>query len=244
MGDEMISVILLFYNRTDMMMKRMVEIHQHIHHPNKDIEILLVNNGSDPSKIEKGQIYYWQKMVNWFTVRYIEWETNVGFGGGMNRGASKAEGDYIILLSDDVRIGGDFITPIKEILDQEPNTLVGGEVIWWPGGWNEFEVHRKKVVVPYANGWLLATSKPAWKESGGFDPIYDKFDYEDMDLSTRWHEMNYPIKSLNSPVVSHIGGATINQTNPDREQHTQLNRLKYIEKWCDRLLSLNTKNGG
>jgi GT2 family glycosyltransferase len=239
----MITVVLLFFNRFDLVMRRMLEIHQFIHHPNPMIEILLVNNGSDPDKIDERSVYYWQKMVNWFSVRYLKWEKNVGFGGGMNRGAEQAKGDYIIFLSDDVKIRGDFITPMVEMLNQDPTALVGGETVWWPGGWNEFEVQGKKIVVPYANGWLLGCSKQTWVESGGFDPIYEKFDYEDVDLSTRWHEMGYNVKGLNSPFVQHIGGATISGIETDRGKITQQHRQLYIAKWCDKLLDIGHKKG-
>jgi GT2 family glycosyltransferase len=155
----------------------------------------------------------------------------------MNRAAEKAKGDTLIFLSDDVKISGNFLPLIWKILEEDPTALVGGEVVWWPGGWNEFEIEGKKVVVPYANGWLLACKKSTWVESGGFDPIYEKFDYEDLDLSTRWHEMGYNIKAINSPMVRHIGGATI--SNVGREQITQQHRQIYIAKWYDRLLKLN-----
>lgn len=216
-------------------MRRMLEIHQNIHHPNTNIEILMVNNGSDPKKIEEGHFYYWQKMVNWFSVRYLSWEENVGFGGAMNRGASKANGDRLCFLSDDVKIRGDFLVHIDNILDEDPTALIGGEVVWWPGGWNEFEIKGKKIVVPYANGWLLACSKKSWIESGGFDPRYYPYDYEDMDLSTRWHEMGYNIIALNSPLVQHIGGATISGIDSDRAKKTEQHRQLYIAKWYDRL---------
>lgn len=234
----MISIIIPFYNRYDLIMKRMMEIHSYIHHPNDEIEILMVNNGSDPKKIEEGNIYYWQKMVGWFSVRYLKWETNIGFGGAMNRGVNMAKGDTVVLLSDDVMISGDFIPKVQKLLEQDPMFLVGGEIVWWPGGWNEFEINGQKVVVPYANGWFLACKKELWKISRGFDPLFSPYDYEDMDLSTRWHEMECPLVSMNSPYLRHIGGATISAIDPDRMKHTEQQRQKYIAKWADKLVEM------
>lgn len=237
----MISIIIPFYQRYDLIMRRMLEIHTHIHHPNNDIEILMVNNGSDPAKVEEGNIYYWQKMVGWFSVRYLTWEKNVGFGGAMNRGAEAANGDNLIFLSDDVRISGDFLPLIVNKLNDDPTSLVGGEMVWWPAGWNEFEVDGKPVVVPYLNGWLLACRKEVWKESGGFDPIYYPYDYEDVDLSTRWHEMGYNLVALNTPLLSHIGGATISTLDANRVARTQQHRQKYIMKWNEKLLDISAR---
>lgn len=237
----MISIIIPFYNRYDQIMARMLDIHSHIHHPNPEIEILMVNNGSDPGKIPEGNIFYWQKMVNWFTVRYLKWEKNVGFGGAMNRGAEKAEGDILVFLSDDVKIKGDFLTPLKEMLTTSPTALVGGEMVWWPAGWNEFDTPEGKVVVPYANGWLLACRKATWVESGGFDPLYYPYDYEDLDLSTRWWEMGYPVQALSSPHLQHLGGMTISGLSADRMAITQQHRSLYIQKWNERLPEISRR---
>lgn len=238
----MISIIIPFYNRFDLIMRRMLDIHTYIHRPT-DIEILMVNNGSDPGKIEEANIFYWQKMVGWFPVRYVKWEKNIGFGGAMNRGASLAKGDTLVFLSDDVRISGNFLPLVEDALISDPTALVCGESVWWAAGWNEFVIDGKTVVVPYANGWFLACSKSTWTESGGFDPIYFPYDYEDVDLSTRWHEMGYNLVALNTPFLNHIGGATINALDPDRMARTQLHRQKYIAKWAERLPSIGEKVG-
>jgi GT2 family glycosyltransferase len=246
----MISIIVPFYNRQDMVMRRMLEFHQHFHTGTdqqkhiflpEDVEILLMNNGSDPSKIEEGNIYYWQKLVNWFPVRYHKWEKNIGFGGVMNRGASKAAGEILIFFSDDVIVKGNFLPKILDLLGKDPTALIGGEVIWWPAGWNQFMIDDKEIVVPYANGWFLACRKETWEESGGFDPQYYPYDFEDVDLSTRWHEMGYNIVALNSQLISHIGGATISGFDPDRAAKTQQHRQLYIMKWYEKLPNLNTQ---
>lgn len=234
----MISILMPFYNRYDLVMRRMLEIHTNIHHP-ADMEIVLINNGSRPGSIEEGNIFYWQKMVGWFPVKYLKWETNVGFGGAFNRAIPKSEGDILILLSDDVIIKGNFIPQIESILNQDLTALVGGETIYWAAGWNQFDVAGKPVVITYANGWLLACRRSTWEESGGFDPQYYPYDYEDMDLSMRWHEMGYPIIPLNSQYVSHIGGATIGAIDSDRMATTEKHRQLFISKWYEKLLMLS-----
>lgn len=237
----MISIIIPFYNRYDLVMRRMLDIHTWIPKAKYDIEIVLVNNGSDPAKVEEGNIYYWQKMVGWFPVRYLKWEKNVGFGGAMNRGAEKAEGDILCFLSDDVIIKGDFIPELMTEHEKDPTALIGGEMIYWAAGWNEFEIDGKKLVVPYVNGWFLSCDKEVWKQSGGFDLIYYPYDYEDVDLSTRWHEMGYNIKALNTPKLRHIGGATISGLDSDRMARTQQHRQKYIMKWYEKLPEIHSR---
>ena len=84
----------------------------------------------------------------------------------------------------------------------------------------------------------MACSKVIWEESGGFDSLFLPYDFEDVDISTRWIEMGYNIKAISRSYVSHIGGATIGGIDPNRYKHTEMQRLKYIAKWEDRFPQL------
>ena len=88
---------------------------------------------------------------------------------------------------------------------------------------------------------MLACAKETWKESGGFDPIYYPYDYEDVDLSTRWIEMGYNIKELGGRLLHHIGGATISNLDNNRMENTQQHRQKFIAKWHDKLPNIGKK---
>jgi GT2 family glycosyltransferase len=166
----------------------------------------------------------------------------------MNIGAKIAlhyDAELLIFLSNDVSVTGNFVAQMQRKVTENPNSLIGGEVIYWPGGWNEFTVEGKKFVVPYANGWLLACTAGVWKTIGGFDPIYSPYDYEDIDLSTSAIANGYAIIGLNSEYVRHAHqGSTISTTGKgqNRLEHTKQNRLKYEEKWLGKLDSIMVEN--
>src|SRR3972149_1122004 len=103
------------------------------------------------------------------------------------------------------------------------------------GGWNEVDINGRHYVIPYAEGWLLGCTKKAWKELGGFDLDYGKYDYEDIDLTMKALELGYNIVNLNSHKVKHIGGATIYKVNPNRVEITNRNRILFTEKWKDKI---------
>ena len=223
------SIIIPYYNKWDLVHNRLMEIYKNI----SECEIILIDDDSPNDDCRTGAAW-WQKQVAKHSIRYYKNEKNLGFGGSMNIGAKiaiKNGADILILLSNDVSCRGDFVTPIIAALSEKPKTLIGGELIYHPAGWNEFQLDNgNKFIVPYANGWLLACTTDAWKEFGGFDPIYGRYDYEDVDLSTKALSLGYSVIGLHLPFLHHQGAGTIGY-NPERLKHTEENRLKYINKW-------------
>lgn len=233
------SVIVPFYNRWDLTHACLFGLYQHAP---ENIEIILVNDASSDSDCRSGAAW-WQKRAARHKIRYLENKTNLGFGGSMNRGAKVAHGDVLIFLSNDVIIYGDFISEILEKIRGTQNSLVGGRLVYWPAGWNEFEDADGKIIVPYAEGWLLACKKEIWHNLGGFDRRYGKFDYEDVDLSTAALLGGVELIGLNSQNVRHLGGQTAGYDDC-RMRITQRNRLIYIEKWRNELHLLKNLETG
>jgi len=202
-------------------------------------EIILVDDASTELECSNG-LNWWMKNTNRHNIRYYKNKENVGFGASMNNGAKLAKGEYIIFLSNDVIISGDFVTDMVTLMHGDNKILVAGRVVDWAGGWNEFDIGGKHYVIPYAEGWLLGCTKKAWKELDGFDLDYGKYDYEDIDLTMKALELGYNIVNLNSHKVKHIGGATIYKVNPNRVEITNRNRTLFFEKWKDKIPSLMT----
>ena len=226
-----ISVVIPFFNKWELTHSRLYEFHQFI--PTKELEIILVDDASTENGIDSG-VAWWQKHVDRHKIRYVKNKENLGFGGSMNRGASKAEGDIIVLFSNDVIVRGDFISEIRSAIEKDENALVCGEVVSWAGGWNEIDYLGKRMIIPYANGWLLACTKEVWGSLDGFDPIYGKYSFEDIDLSVQALFLGYNLVGLYSKFVKHIGA----QTAPYDEKRNAItiqNKEKFISKWSGRL---------
>lgn len=236
-----ISLIMPFYNRYDLVHKRLYEFWNYI--SRDQLEIILINDASTEERDYEGNIAWWQKTIkDAHKIRYHVNKTNMGFGGSMNLGAKHANGDILVFFSTDVVITGDFVSEIKEKFSTNNKMLLGGEFINYPAGWNEFELDdERNIFISYLNGWLLSATKQAWEESEGFDPIYYPFDYEDVDISTRFTEMGYNLVNLNSRYLHHMGGATISSAGFDRSKYTRAHRELYISKWKGRLLEIYEK---
>lgn len=234
----MISIVLPFFNKFDLTHQRLHEIFSFLP---KETEVVLVDDASTEND-SLGLISWWQKKIypgyGRETLRYIRNETNLGFGGSMNRGVRHARGNIIVLLSNDVIVRGDFTKQIEEYIRLDSHILIGGRIIDWRGGWNEFNFDGHDTLVPYCEGWFLACTKDVWDELGGFDPIYGRFDYEDVDLSMTAWSKGIKLVGMNSPFLTHLGSQTISGLSVDRMEHTKKNREKFIEKWKEAYLNL------
>lgn len=194
------SVVLLTFNSPSRFEKRMDELAYWT--ANRDAEIVPVLNGPvdreyslllalaiSRSAHEPGAPF----------IRPIAIPINHGFAGGMNIGARSTAGEIIILLSDDVRIAGDFLTPIEATLRRGSLSIVSKTIVNFPGGWNQFG----DVVVAYPDGSLVAMRKSIWQALGGFDEQFTPAGFEDVDLGYRAAQLGFPLVALPNLPVDH-----------------------------------------
>lgn len=220
----------------------MMGMYQHI--PVDGVEIILVNDASTDVECDSG-VAWWQKHMKYHTIRYKKNKENLGFGGSNNVGAAMAKGDIIVFLNNDVLIRGNFLTQVIALIEQHKGKVfIGNEIIRYRAGWNEFKVQGHEIVIPYANGWIMACTKELWNSLQGFDPIYGKYDFEDVDISTQVLELGYALDGLHSKLILHMGGITIASLGTDRMSQTKRNKELYFTKWKSKLLEINEKLRG
>lgn len=225
------SIIIPYYNHWDLTHSILLQLQQRVH---GNYNIVLVNDGSTDTDCTTG-VSWWQ---SWFqhTIYYYHNPENIGFGCSMNIGAKlaiKHGADILVMLSNDVTIYCNFIEPLERIISSNPTALIGAELIDYDGGWNAFDINGRHYVIPYLNGWFLACTPEVWQKTGGFDSIYGKYTYEDIDLSTNIINLGYNLVVLQDCPMRHTGGGTVHHSNPDRIKITEENRQKYYEKWKD-----------
>lgn len=228
-----VSIIIPYYNNWALTHARLGEIY---HYAKEPIEIILVNDAS--SELDcKSMPGFWQKLDISHTIKYVENKDNLGFGGSHNRGALAATGNILVFLSNDVVITGDFISPIKRVIDEyKGEVIIGGRVLSEDTGWNTIILNGKPSIIPYPEGWLVACTPEMWKRIGGWDvKSYGKFDYEDVDLGA-WAAYNdVKLKGLNLYFLKHLFGQTIGKIYPDRQKYSEHNREIFRNKWTEKL---------
>lgn len=187
-------------------------------------EVIIVNDCSTEQDVYDG--IKWWKSSGMLPLRHVRLSENVMFLRASNIGLQKATGDAVILLSNDVRINRDIVFPIVEILSTNEKTVVGGRLLDFDTGWNQFN----GTVFPYLEGWLLAATKGGWEDLEYFDERFAPSDMEDVDLSTKARTQEYTLAAIPSDLTTHLGGQSIG-FNPEREKITIANKEKFRQKW-------------
>ena len=232
MNKHLTSIVLPYYNHWDLTYARLGDIYKHA--PLDRIEVILVNDASPDPECRLG-VGHWQKL-NLYPTKYIENKENLGFGDSHNKGAKGADGDILIFLSNDVVITGKFVEQVEQIIDDHNGEVfIGNEVLYFDTGWNVIEINGKPSIVCYPVGYFLACTKTMWERIGGFDPIYGKYDYEDVDLGAWCIYNDVPMVALNNRNLRHLGEQTVRKVNPNREEHTKKNGILFREKWTEKL---------
>lgn len=216
-----LSVVIPTYNHWDLCHSLLFDLYNFNRSAD---EILVIDDGSTDLDYHQG--LGWWKSQNLLPLRVLEMEENTGFLRACNAGVRKASGDVIILISNDVSVKVDIVSIVVNKLNYEPKTIIGGRLLDFDTGWNKFGDR----LFPYLEGWLLAFTKDAWKDAGGFDERYIPNDYEDVDISTSWISKGYALYPLNDSKINHLGGKTIN-FSPEREKITRVNKEKFRMKW-------------
>jgi O-antigen biosynthesis protein len=217
--ESKISFVVPSYNHADLLTNLLMDILTY----NSEVdEVVVIENGSTEAEIFT--VYgWWQEHINLPLVTYTL-KDNIGFLRACNYGVSKAIGDIIVLVSNDVRIERPILAEVKEKTNGK--SLVGARLIDWDSGWNRFGAG----VFSYLEGYLLAFTRETWNNLGGFDEQYAPYDFDDMDLSTSALVQGYSLVTLNSDKILHLGGKTIG-FNAEREKITLANKEKFRQKW-------------
>lgn len=220
MMEDKISIVILCYNGYDLTHQLLSDVKQHCSQVH---EVIVVDNASEDPSVARG-LEFWLGMQI-LPLKVVNLRHNRGFIGGMNYGLSKATGDIVVLLSNDVRITGNtFWGDLVGVFREDKKSLVGGIVYQHDTGWNTF----KNQIFPYVEGWFLAATKEFWGQVGGFDEQFAPSDFEDIDLSTQALQMGYSLRTIDG--IKHLGAKTYGY-NSERLARTIQNKSLFATKW-------------
>lgn len=170
-----------------------------------ELEIVLLDNGSQDGTLEAVRSDH-------PGVRVMRSEHNLGAAAGRNTAAAEAvalfDPEYLLFLDNDTEVRPGFLEPLLEPLEADsslgqaaPKLLLrsdptridmagGARIVWWRGdttglGRGESDHGQYDETGGCVAGGCTLVRTEAFLSVGGFDPVFDPYGYEDMDLSLR-----------------------------------------------------------
>ncbi|RWX45350.1 Glycosyl transferase family 2 [Candidatus Electrothrix aarhusensis] len=144
----------------------------------QDFEIIVVNDGStDPFTVNHLQ------QLNFPKTRVLHTE-NQGLSSARNNGIREAQGEYILPLDADDRIGPTYLEQAVQLLDADPELgIVYCKARFFGDRNGEWQLPEYSLEEMLLNNVIFCTSffrRADWEEVGGFDPamIYGWEDYD------------------------------------------------------------------
>ncbi|WP_088322821.1 glycosyltransferase family 2 protein [Polaribacter tangerinus] len=202
---------------------------------------------------------------NFPSVKIVKNEQNGGYAKGYNDALSKINADIYCLLNSDIEVSKNWLTPIIDVFKKEAQTAIiqpkildyknkskfeyagaGGGFIDFYGYpycrgrvFNTIETDKGQyndtTKIFWASGACLFIRASVYKEINGLDEDYFAHQ-EEIDLCWRVQNIGYDIKYVGTSNVYHIGGATLQETNPEKTylnfRNSLLNIVKNVpKKW-------------
>ena len=195
-----------------------------IHDP--EVEILAVDNGSPDDSAQKTQSW----CLNHPHVRCLISDSNRGYAGGMNWGASHATGDWLLLVNNDTLFPEHAIDSLKRVIKQAPSNVAmlapvtnaagNGQRLLKPdtsledwltiGAWLNRHPTGQLLSTYRCDFFCVAIRRDVWLELNGLDTAFGLGYYEDFDFSLRLREAGWEQKITEDVFVAHLGSASFN----------------------------------
>lgn len=205
---------------------------------------------------------------NYPQVNVIRNNVNAGFAGGYNLALKKIDTDYYILLNSDVEVTDNWIEPVIEFMDANPEVaacqpkildFANREKFEYAGASGgfidylgypfcrgrifdeiEFDIgqYNDAVNVFWATGACMFIRSKLFHKLNGFDESFFAH-MEEIDLCWRLINRGYLNAVVPSSIVYHVGGGTLQKTNPRKTYLNFRNSLiAYTKNYAGNLLFL------
>ena len=187
-------------------------------------------------------------------VRTYFLETNLGFGGGMNYGAAKAESEWLLLVNSDTVFAPGALAALYSTLHEQPsdvrmvgpitNAAGNGQGYSIPGNVSEvleqaifMQQHPCHALIPCyrLDFFCVAIRRSLWEQLHGLDPIFGLGYYEDTDFSMRAKDVDIKMMICEDSFVYHVGGSSF-ANNPKAKQLIKLNKKIFLKRHPEAIL--------
>ena len=215
----LISIIILNYNGKEFLENCIESIHKETSQEN---EIIIVDNKSPD---QSGEIF----SKKFPEIKFILNDENVGVPEGLNIGIKNANGEFIVLLNNDLVVTSNWLEPLLEaykkngialyqpkfvkmadtsILDGVGNMInVFGFGFAREKGMKDEGQYSKLEEISYASGTCMFAPKKIFDEIGLFDGKFFAY-HEELDIGWRARLFGYKSYFVPQSTIRHFGSAS------------------------------------
>ena len=243
-----IAVVILNWNGAKLLEQFLPSVIEH----SDEATIYVVDNASTDSSIEVLK-------TKFPSVNIIQNDGNYGFAKGYNMALQQVEEDYYALVNSDVEVTEGWLSPILTVFDKELNvSIIQPKILDYKnkeyfeyagaaGGFIDqygypycrgriFETIEKDngqyddaIEIFWVSGACFFIRKEVYRKLNGFDDDFFAHQ-EEIDLCWRAFNLGYKAKYISLSVVYHVGGATLNESNPKKTFLNFRNSLLMLTK--------------
>ncbi len=230
---DKLAVIILNYNGVDFLKKFLPGIIKY----NEGNPLYVVDNKSTDQSIQ----YLKNNFSD--TVQCIELDENLGYSGGYNMAAKHIEAEYYVFLNSDIEVTEGWLRPLLALMEDNKNIAAcqpklldysnkdyfeyagaaGGfiDLLGYPFCRGRlFQTIEKDYgqyddisSIFWASGACMMIRSTVFHNHGGFDKDYFAH-MEEIDLCWRIKRTGQMVYYNGNSTVYHVGGGTLNQSNP------------------------------
>ena len=199
-------------------------------------------------------------------ITVVKNNSQVYFLRNCNNAALKAKGDYLLFLNNDTQVQKNWLSPLVELLEKEPQIGLTGSCLVYPDGklqeaggiiWNDGSAwnygngknpampeYRYVKEVDYISGASIMIRNSIWKQLGGFDEKFAPSYCEDSDLAFSVRKLGYKVVYQPASIVVHFEGVSNGRdTSTGIKAYQLANQKNLFNKWKNVLAQEHLKNG-
>ena len=243
-----VAVVILNYNGSSMLAKFLPSVIEY----SPGAGIVVADNASTDDSVAVLR-------ESFPAVRLLQLDRNYGFAGGYNKALEQVDAEYFLLLNSDVEVAEGWIEPLLSFMEQHPaavacqpkilayNNKAYFEYAGAAGGFIDrygYPYCRGRLFdtveedkgqyndvcrVFWATGAAMMMRSDAFRKAGGFDGRFFAH-MEEIDLCWRMLARGGAIYVVPQSRVYHVGGATLNKSNPRKTFLNFRNNLLMLYK--------------
>ncbi len=245
-----VSVIILNYNGQNHLETFLPSVIKNT--PLHIADIVVADNASTDNSVD------WLKET-YPAIKIIQLKRNYGFAEGYNISIGRVETPYVILLNSDVEVTQNWIQPMLNFMDTNQKVIAVQPKILQYKDKTKFEYaggaggYLDKFGYPFCRGRIFSSIE---EDKGQYDDVrqifwasgacmmvrrVDFIDYggldenffthqEEIDFCWRVNSRGRKVYYIPTSVVYHLGGGTLNQSNPKKTYYNFRNNMLMIYK--------------